>query len=56
MKVMQVESLITKMQNYVLEVCQVVNSEVTPPETNCVSVYLEVMKKLYCHISSTPFI
>lgn len=56
MKVMQVEPLITKMHNYVLEVCQVVNSEVTPLETNCISVYLEVMKKHCCHISSTPFI
>lgn len=46
MKVTQVESLITKMQNHVLEVCQVVNSEVIPPETNCISVYLEVVKKL----------
>jgi len=46
--VMQVESLITKMQNYVLEVCQVVNSEVTPPETNCVSVYLEKIKQFQC--------
>lgn len=46
--VMHVESLITKMQNYVLEVCQVVNSEVTPPETNCVSVYLEKIKQFQC--------
>lgn len=46
--VMLVESLITKMQNYALEVCQVVNSEVTPPETNRISVYLEKIKQFQC--------
>lgn len=44
--VMQVESTTTKMQNSVLEVCQVVNSLAVPPEANCISAYLEVMKKL----------
>jgi hypothetical protein len=41
-----VESTTTKMQNSVLEVCQVVSSLVVPPEANCISAYLEVMKKL----------
>jgi hypothetical protein len=41
-----VESTTTKMQNSVLEVCQVVNSLAVPPEANCISAYLEVMKKL----------
>ncbi|KAL6616500.1 hypothetical protein ACP70R_038770 [Stipagrostis hirtigluma subsp. patula] len=44
--VTQVESLITKMQNYALEVCEVVNSLMLPPETNC-SVYLEKVKQFH---------
>ena len=52
MKVTQVESLITKMQKYVLEVCQVVNSLMLPSEANCISVYFEVTTSLssyQCH-------
>ncbi|TVU36269.1 hypothetical protein EJB05_18196, partial [Eragrostis curvula] len=48
MKVTLVESIVTKMQNCVLEVCQVLNSLVMPPETNCISVYLEKVKQFHC--------
>ncbi|KAJ1286531.1 hypothetical protein BS78_03G359600 [Paspalum vaginatum] len=46
--VTQVEPLITKMQNYVLEACQVINTLMLPPETNCISVYLEKLKQYHC--------
>ncbi|KAG2593416.1 U-box domain-containing protein 4-like [Panicum virgatum] len=46
--VTQVESLITKMQKYVLEVCQVVNSLMLPSEANCISVYFEKAKQFHC--------
>ncbi|CAO1944178.1 unnamed protein product [Urochloa humidicola] len=46
--VTQVESLITKMQKCVLEVCLVVNSLMLPSETNCISVYLEKAKQFHC--------
>ncbi|OEL30125.1 U-box domain-containing protein 4 [Dichanthelium oligosanthes] len=47
MKVTQVESLITEMQKYVFEVCQIVNSLMLPSETNCISVYLEKAKQFH---------
>nr|CAB3475017.1 unnamed protein product [Digitaria exilis] len=48
MKVTQVEFLITKMQKYVLEVCQAVNSLVLPSETNCISLCMEKAKQFHC--------
>ncbi|KAF8664037.1 hypothetical protein HU200_054944 [Digitaria exilis] len=46
--VTQVEFLITKMQKYVLEVCQAVNSLVLPSETNCISLCMEKAKQFHC--------
>ncbi|CAO2182124.1 unnamed protein product [Urochloa humidicola] len=46
--VTQVEPLITKMQIYVLEVCQVINSLMLQSETNCISVCLEKAKQFHC--------
>lgn len=54
MKVTQVESLITKMQEYALEVCEAVNSLALPSETNCISMYLEVIKN-FIIVPMPPF-
>lgn len=53
--VTQAESLVTKMQNCAFEACQVVSTLKLPTEANCVSVYLEKLKKCQCD-NITPVI
>ncbi|KAL6840299.1 hypothetical protein ACP4OV_030109 [Aristida adscensionis] len=41
----QVESVLTSIQNYAIELCQDVSSLALPSDTNCCSVYLEQVKQ-----------